>query len=293
MELRQLKYFLKASELLNFTAAAEELFISQSTLSQQIKQLEIELGISLFDRIGKRIILTEAGKKFSFHARKSIESSKEGFLAMQDLIGLKSGTLKIGVSYGLRFTLLPALKKFSLRYPSIHLQITFDTTKKLLNLLEKSQLDFILSFQDENTNNNLNYDPLFTSQMSFVTSELNQLNLKEIKLKDIIKYPLVMPSKGYSTTNFILEAFNQLNLEPKIAIEVNDIPSLIEIVKLGQWHTILAQTTISSEENLTVIPIKEKNMNRNAVIITQKEAYKTQAMQKFVSILKNLTTKNN
>ena len=72
MELRQLRYFEKASELLNFTEAAKSLFLSQSTLSQQIKQLEEELGVLLFDRIGKRIVLTEAGESFLPYARNAI-----------------------------------------------------------------------------------------------------------------------------------------------------------------------------------------------------------------------------
>ena len=78
MELRQLKYFIKAKELLNFTEAAKTLNISQSTLSQQIKQLEGELDILLFNRIGKRIILTEAGEMFSEYALQSIEKANQG-----------------------------------------------------------------------------------------------------------------------------------------------------------------------------------------------------------------------
>ena len=72
MELRQLKYFTRSAEMLNFTEAAKSLFISQSTLSQQIKQLEDELEILLFDRIGKTVRLTEAGKLFLPYARQAI-----------------------------------------------------------------------------------------------------------------------------------------------------------------------------------------------------------------------------
>lgn len=64
MELRQLRYFLKAAETLNFTDAAKQMYITQSTLSQQIKQLETELNVLLFDRIGKKVFLTEAGNEF-------------------------------------------------------------------------------------------------------------------------------------------------------------------------------------------------------------------------------------
>ena len=78
MELRQLKYFEKACELENFSEASRQLYITQSTLSQQIKQLEDELGILLFDRIGKRIIPTEAGRAFLPYARKQYRKQKTG-----------------------------------------------------------------------------------------------------------------------------------------------------------------------------------------------------------------------
>lgn len=285
MELRQLKYFLKAKELLNFTSAAEELHISQSTLSQQIKQLEIELGIPLFDRIGKRIILTNAGEEFSIYAQKSLDRSKEGFLAMQDLRELKSGKLEIGVSYGLRLTLLKALKVFTSNFPSIQIKITFNTAQTLIHLLEESKLDFILTFKDDMQYSNFDFINLFSSQMCFVTSNQNHFDQKEFNLDEVTNYPLIMPSSEYSTTHFIIDALRERNISPKFLIEINDIPTLLEMLKTGDWYTILAQTTISSETGLRSIPIKGKKMVREAVIISQKEAYKTIAMQKFLDIL--------
>jgi len=285
MELRQIKYFLKAKELLNFTAAAESLYISQSTLSQQIKQLEIELGIPLFDRIGKRIVLTEAGEAFSYYAKKSLDKSNEAFLAIQDLKSLKSGELRIGVSYGLRLTLVTALKDFTQKFPSIQIKITFNTTQNLIHLLDESKLDFILSFKDDVNAPNLSYIKLFSSKMCFVTSKQNDLKINDINLKDIVNYRLIMPSNEYSTTHFIIERFKKENIKSLFSIEINDIPTLLEMVKTGDWSTILAETTVSNENDLQSIPIKGDKMIREAGIIYQKDAYKTIAMQKFFEIL--------
>ena len=102
MELRQLRYFLKAKELLNFTEAATTLNISQSTLSQQIKQLEDELSVPLFNRIGKRITLTEAGDLFSEYALQSINRANEGLLLLKDIKNLNTGRITIGVIYYMR-----------------------------------------------------------------------------------------------------------------------------------------------------------------------------------------------
>lgn len=282
MELRQLRYFIKAKELLSFTEAAEHLNISQSTLSQQIKQLEDELGMPLFNRIGKRISITEAGNVFAEYARKSLERSLEGFLALQDLKGLKSGQLNIGVSYGLRTMLIPALISFTDKYPAIKIKIIFETTQVLIEQLKKSKLDFVFSFKGEQADSSLNYLALFTSQMVFVTVSAADFAGKDyVTLKEIVALPLVMPSIGYSTTKSVMKAFQEAELIPDISIEVNDIPTLIEMVKTGKWHTILAQTSVIKEKNLLSIPIKEMSMQRTAVIISQKDVYETKAMTAF------------
>lgn len=117
MELRQLKYFEKTCELLNFTEAAHALCISQSTLSQQIKQLENELGILLFDRIGKRIILTEAGSSFLPYAKNAIRESENGKQIIRDLQNLDTGKLCIGATFSLSSLLTKALPLFSEQYP--------------------------------------------------------------------------------------------------------------------------------------------------------------------------------
>ena len=95
MELRQIKYYIKAAELLNFTEAAKQLHITQSTLSQQIKQLEAEMNVTLFDRIGKRVYLTEAGYEFLPFAKQTINDTEMGMQRLLDLQEIRKGTLRI------------------------------------------------------------------------------------------------------------------------------------------------------------------------------------------------------
>jgi len=95
IELRHLRYFLAVAEASHFTRAAETLYISQPTLSQQIKQLEAELGTTLFDRIGKRVILTEAGEILRAHAQRVLVELEQA-QAVQELEGLQRGELTVG-----------------------------------------------------------------------------------------------------------------------------------------------------------------------------------------------------
>src|SRR4051794_13064194 len=100
MEIRQLEYFITLCEELHFTRAAQKLYIAQPTLSHQIKVLEQEMGVLLFDRIGKRISLTEAGEvlyKQCHHIFQAIENTKD---QLQDLVSMQKGMLKIGALPG-------------------------------------------------------------------------------------------------------------------------------------------------------------------------------------------------
>ena len=113
MELRQLKYFKAACELRNFSEAARLLHISQSTLSQQVKQLEDELDVPLFDRVGKRVVPTEAGLAFLPYATKAIHDAENGKQIIRDLKGIETGELRIGVTYSMSPLLIAALGRFS------------------------------------------------------------------------------------------------------------------------------------------------------------------------------------
>lgn len=285
MELRQLKYFIKAKELLNFTEAAKVLNISQSTLSQQIKQLEEELDALLFNRIGKRIILTEAGEMFSEYALQSINRANQGLLLLKDLNNLNTGKITIGVIYSMRIPFAKTLIQFARQYPNIKIQVVFGTTKDLLEKLNAHHFDFILSFHEKAKHPHLKYQTVLSSNMVLVTAKKSSLaNKKSISLKEVAGLPLALPFSGYSTIQFFVESFSQKNLDANICMEINDIPTLFEIVKTGHWHTILSETSVN-DPHVVGIPIEGKNMRRTIMIISLKDAYEKKAVKKFYELL--------
>lgn len=161
MELRQLKYFKEACERQNFSEAARMLHISQSTLSQQIKQLEDELDVLLFDRIGKRIVPTEAGQAFLPYAIRAIHDAEDGKQIIRDLKGIETGVLRIGVTYSMSPLLIATLELFNQAYPKIKVEVTFSTSEKLLKRLDGSGPDFVLSFKPEDIKEEFDTIPLF------------------------------------------------------------------------------------------------------------------------------------
>lgn len=291
MELRQIRYFLKAKELLNFTEAAKQSFITQSTLSQQIKQLEQELGVPLFDRIGKRVVLTEAGKMFSVYAQKAVKQANDGLMAIQDLQELKTGEIHIGVTYGLRNALTQVLIQFAEQYPNISIRVVFGISSELLQKLHDLELDFVLTFIDEKLEPQFRYQELFHSPLVLVSSistHTNGAKHKKISLEEIAQLPLILPAKGYNTTSFVYSAFAKENLWPNVAMEINDIPTLLDMVHTGKWHTILTHVSVKQDDKLMTSPIQGSDMIKSAMIVSIKDSYERQSVKAFWSILSNL-----
>ena len=125
MELRQLKYFVKVAETLNFSEAAKVLNVTQSTLSQQVKQLETEIGTQLLLRSSHSVALTEAGNELLPLARQTLHKAQLCTERINDLNNLLTGTLNIGVTYSFSPILTETLVSFMKMYPRIKLNIFY------------------------------------------------------------------------------------------------------------------------------------------------------------------------
>lgn len=276
MELRQLRYFIKAAELNNFTEASNQLFITQSTLSHQIKTLEDELHTPLFDRIGKRVRLTEAGAIFLPHARRTIRESEDGRQLLKDLAALETGTLNIGATYGLTDLLTKAVLRFSERFPLVNLKIIFGTTHELKQEMDKGTLDMMLSFLPGG-------EPLFNARLSLILLNNDPLiKKKKLKLKELEDLSLILPSKGYSIRNLLDQ---HIQLHPKM--EINDIPTLLRLVESGRWYTVLMNTTLFDDHPLLrSVPIGNHDMERSATLHWPEDRYRKRSALSFSDHLK-------
>lgn len=147
MELRQLKYFVKVAELLSFSKAAKALYITQSTLSQQIKQLEDELDMALFFRNNHKVTLTEAGETFLEGAKKTLADADDNKAKIMDLASGHRGTLNIGVTHSFGSILTESILAFKKEFPQVHLNICYRNVVELMELISNGDLDFALSFK--------------------------------------------------------------------------------------------------------------------------------------------------
>ncbi len=286
MELRQLKYFVKSAEYLNFSEAAKHLFITQSTLSQQIKQLEFELGFTLFLRNSRHIVLTEAGEEFLPFALKTIQDAEDGVQRLYDLQHVKIGTLRVGVTYSLSTVLTEGLLEFMKLYPDIKLEIYYKTVNELLELLQERKLDFILSYKPLINTPDVDSMPLFDNSLSVVVVNDHPLASKEkIRLSELKDYQLVLPSTGLQARMMLDRLMENRDFKLSSHVELNETNILLQLVATGHHVTILSTSAVFGNTRFKSIPIDEPDNVMQASLLSLKGVYQKAAANEFIKIL--------
>ena len=285
MELRQLKSFIKAAEMLSFSDAAKALNIAQSSLSQQIKQLEDELDVKLFLRNSHSITLTEAGKVMLPFALRTIHDAQTCTDRIRDLQKLLTGSLCIGVTYSFSPILTETVISFMKLYPHIKLNIIYEPMNKLMELLAKRQLDFVLAFKPTQPIADVESHTLFQNRLSAVVSATNPLASKEkVTLSELEKYDLALPSKGLQARNAfdsIVNGSDNFN----IRIELNEVNILLKLIRQTRLVTVLAEDSIYNERDVKAIPIDIPENEMMGCVHILKDSYHKHSMKEFVRLL--------
>ena len=288
MELRQLKYFVKSAEYLNFSVAAKHLYITQSTLSQQIKQLEYELGFELFQRNSRHIQLSEAGEEFLPFARKTILDAEDAVQRLNDLQHVKVGTLRVGVTYSLSTVLTEGLICFMKEFPGIKLEIFYKTVDELLTLLRERKVDFILSYKPLCDAPDIESMPLFENALALVVSKENHLaKHNKVKLEELEGLPMILPSKGLQARMMLDRLIEGRDVKLTSKLELNETNILLQMVATGNYATILSTSALFGKTRFKAIPLDEPGNTMEASLLSLKGAYQKASAKEFIKILLN------
>ena len=286
MELRQIRYFLKVAELLNFSEASKALFITQSTLSQQIRQLENEFDTILFERNSHEVSLTEAGQQFMRYARKVIIDVDDCTQKMDDLKNMLTGELNIGVTFTFSPLLTETVLEFMKLYPHVRLNVFYKTMSELMDMLQRREVDFVLAFKPTDRNNKIESHVLFNNHLSVVVSEHHSLaKRKSLTLDDLAPYDAAMPARGLQARNSFDDMIHSENSKLKIRVELNDVSILLKLIKQSKLVTILAEATIHDEDGLVAIPLEMAGNDMEGCIHLLKQAYVKNSAREFYRLL--------
>lgn len=286
MELRQLKYFIKVAETLSFSKASKILFITQSTLSQQIHQLEEELDTPLFQRNTHSVSLTEAGEVLFPYAIRTLHSSEVCFDRMRDLKDMLTGTLNIGVTYSFSPILTETLLTFMNKYPHVKLNIFYKPMTDLMEMLKHRELDFVLAFKPSVRYEGIESHILFDNHLAAIVNMDHVLaKKKSVKLTDLEQYDIALPAVGLQARSAFDKLQSRYVSNLNIRIELNEVNILLKLIKQSQFVTILSEATIHNEQDVKAIPIDLEGNEMEGCVHMLSNSYRKHSMQAFLRLL--------
>lgn len=288
MELRHLKYFVMVAKTLNFSEASQRLFITQGTLSQQIQQLENEIGAQLFDRTKHMVVLTEAGEELLPLAIRTIEDSETCSNRIRDLKGALTGTLRIGTTHSFSALLTETVKKFIREHPGVKLVIQSETAADLIDKLRDKELDLALAFKPAMAYDELESEPLFRNSLSAVMRKDHPLaSHKVLTMEDLEKHRIVLPGKGLQARR----AFDRfLGLDTRklnVTAEVNEPNLIMDIVQSTNLITVISSLASYYRQNLVAIPLEGGNYSMIGCVHRRKDGYRKRSADIFIEMLRD------
>lgn len=287
MELRQLKYFVEVGRLGSFSQASKALFITQSTISQQIQKLEEELGVELLTRDTRHVTLSDYGEQFLPCAVQVLEEARAGAERIKDVKALKVGTLSVGATYSFGPLLKQTVLDFFRKFPRIRLDLVITSKEDLWQKLLDRDLDVALTYKSPLGDDRIESHLLFQSRLCLVgrVGELKGVG-KEVSVQDLSRFPLALPSKGLQARDTLEDVLFAQNVNLDIRLEINSVRSLLDLVGSSPLVTILSEEAINQVHGFEAVPIGHPDGRMDGCYHYLKGAYHKMAAQKFVEFLK-------
>lgn len=287
MEIRQLRYFLDIAQTDHLTQSARNLFVTQSTLSHGLRQLEDELGVKLFDRVGRGLRLSQAGAAFQTYAGRALQEIEAGRMALTEMTGLQSGSLTVGVIPTFLNTLIPAaVAAFSAAYPKVRVVVRDLRADPIEELLMTGQLDVGIAFHPTERAE-IEAEPLFEERMLLVVGLGHPLmRRKTLAMKALANVPLALLTRSFATRRLIDDAFREAGVTPPIRVEMESVESLLAVCRSGVLASVVPERAAKQAADLHSIALVSPQPVRRAGVLWRKDASRSAAAQEFIALLR-------
>ncbi|MFH1984607.1 MAG: LysR family transcriptional regulator [Pseudomonadota bacterium] len=290
MELRHLATFLSVAHHLSFIRAAELLNYAQSSVSAQIQTLEDELGVKLFDRLGRRIVLTEAGEHLLPYAEKLVTLAAE---TRSEMLGTRQpgGTLTIRIPESFGVCHLPAiLKTYCTAFPAVRLQFITCAVEGLQRDLRKGVTDLAFLFTESISESALSADILGTETIIIVAAPDHPLVRKQkITIKDFADHPLLLSRVDCAYRRSFESMLAQNAVKPTTVMEFNSVAAIRRCVAEGLGITILPLSEAAEDltaRRLAVIPYPSEAIEVAILMVWYKEKWLSPALKAFMEVVR-------
>jgi len=285
MDTQLLQAFAAVAEFGSFSNAAEQLHLTQPAVSKRVALLESQLSCSLFDRIGRQITLTEAGRALLPHAQLVLQELRAARRHIQDLRGGVTGLLSMGISHHMGLHRLPeVLKRFSQQYPEVRLDIDFLDSEEAYErvLLGEVELGIITLAPEEKPS--LQQTPIWRDELVVTVSCNHPLAAQSrVNARALSQYRAILPGLNTYTGRIIKTLFEQQQLPLDVSMSTNYLETIKVMVSIGLGWSVLPRTLL--DDSLCGLALAGQKMSRNLGVVMHRERSLSNAANAFLELL--------
>lgn len=246
--LHQLKVFEATARHGSFTRAAEELFLTQPTVSMQVKQLTKGIGLPLFEQVGKRLYLTEAGKELFGTCKEIFNQLDQLEMKVADLKGMKQGHLRLAVITTAKYFIPRLLGPFCQQYPGVDVSLTVTNHERVIDRLANNQDDlYVMSQLPDHLE--INTHPFLDNPLVVVAPQGHKLaKERNITIERLAQEPFIMREPGSGTRRAIQNLLDQKNLVVKVRLELGSNEAIKQAIAGGLGLSVLSRHTLTPDK---------------------------------------------
>jgi DNA-binding transcriptional LysR family regulator len=296
LNFNQLRVFYHAAKNLNFTAAANELFITQPAVTFQMKAFEAFCNLKLFKKRARRLFLTDEGRALLEYAEKIFKYEKEIENAIEDMRELNRGVLSLGTTKAYARYFMPLmLSTFHKNYPKIKIQLnegsSLDMTYSLLDF--KIEVAVVAKAGELPE---VDFFPFSKEEMAVIVAPDHHLTKKKhVSFEELAAEPFIMKEKGSGTRKLVDQGFAEVNLEPNILMETSNTEFIKQLVQRGEGVSFLVREAVAAElgeKKLAEVRLKGQQVFLDVSIAYLKNQVLSPPAKAFVNTLKNLRSED-
>ena len=291
MEHRRIKTFITVATLLNFNRAADVLNCAQSTVSAQIRSLEEEFGVPLFDRLGKRVVLTEAGQVFLRYAGK-MQSLRDETFAQVSGASASQGLLTVRAPQSVATRYLPeVIRRFGERFPQVNLDISTCAFHNLRQELGSGIVDVAFLLSDTFVARELNGEMMQTESLGLFVGAGHALAGREaVKLTDLAGETLILPKHDCSYRMGFERSLSEAGVRPGRIVEYNSVSGIVASLGLGLGVALLPEMAVAGfpEHGLVRLPWEEEPLETCLLMIWHRGKWVSPAVKHFMAVARGV-----
>lgn len=266
--LHQLKVFEATARHGSFTRAAEELFLTQPTVSMQVKQLTKAIGLPLFEQVGKRLYLTDAGRELFATCQDIFEKLEQLEMTVANLKGMKQGKLRLAVITTTKYFMPRLLGPFCQQYPGIDVSLTVTNHERVIDRLVNNQDDlYVMSQLPENVD--IKAQSFLENPLVVVAPLRHPLaQEKDISLKRLVEEPFIMREPGSGTRRAFQKLLDSQKLSVKVRLELGSNEAIKQAIAGGLGLSVLSRHTLLTDNSeITVLDVEGFPIERQWYVV--------------------------